>query len=348
MASTIALGLAVVLLAALLGLALVRRGGDASTLDAVSRGLGQLQADVAQLGRAQEAVRQDVQRSRDSSLRELSHAAEGIRGEIAQAQRALAEVRALEQGRARQMERAADSLRRLEAVVAGSASRGAAGENILARALGQLPPELLERNVPFGSRVVEYALRLPGGRLLPIDSKWTSVGSLERLAEADDPLEARRLVEQVAREVRLRAREVGKYLDPDRTLALALLAVPDAVYAVTAEVHAEGYREGVIVVPYSLALPYVLAVYRLALRFGTAIDPGSLGARLRALRDALLRLDEEVEGRLSRGLVQVENGRDALRKELAEGLGAAERLLAAAETEDDHAAAPFDHRLGSG
>ena len=126
-----------------------------------------------------------------------------LQGELSLAHRALAEVHGLEQGRARQMDQAAESLRRLEAVVAGSSTRGAAGENILARALAQLPPDLLECNVAFGSKVVEYALRLPGGRLLPIDSKWTSAASLERLCAAADG-DRRRLVEQVARDVRLR------------------------------------------------------------------------------------------------------------------------------------------------
>ena len=318
----------------------------------LSRGLGRLQSELARLGRAQEELRRDVLGGRETSLRELARATEGIRGEIAQAQRSLAEVKALEQGRARQMDRAADSLRRLEAVVAGSSSRGAAGENILARALAQLPPDLLERNAPFGGRVVEYALRLPGGRLLPIDSKWTSAASLERLADAEDPLESRRLGEQVAREVRLRVREVVKYLDPERTLALAVLAVPDAVYAAAPEAHGEGHREGVLVVPYSLALPYVLAVYRLALRFGSALDPASLGARLRALGESLRRIDDEVEGRLSRGLVLAGNARDAVRDELSQARRTAGRLLEATEAEDAETELPglprgVDHRLGS-
>jgi len=300
----------------------------------VAHTLGRLQWEMARFGRAQEDLRRDAQGGREASFRELAHVTQGIRGEIARAQSTLAEVKALEQGRARQMDRAADSLRRLEAVVAGSASRGAAGENILARAFSQLPPDLLERNVAFGSRVVEYALRLPGGRLLPIDSKWTSAASLERLADADDPIEQRRLSEQVSREVRLRVREVGKYLDPERTLALGVLAVPDGVYAAAPEAHGEGYREGVLVVPYSLALPYVLAVYRLALRFGNALDPGSLGARLRALEESLRRVEEEVEGRLSRGLVQVENARDAVRGELGQARHVAARLLESTETED--------------
>ncbi|HET8647868.1 MAG TPA: hypothetical protein VFO85_20385, partial [Vicinamibacteria bacterium] len=79
----------------------------------------------------------------------------------------------------------------------------------------------------------------------------------------------------------------------------------------------EGYRQGVLVVPYSLALPYVLALYRLTLRFGCAVDTEQLAGRLRALEESLRRSGEEVESRLSRALVQLENSRDALRDHLA-------------------------------
>lgn len=314
-----------------------RREGPAAlqTLEAVSRHLGTVQSELARVARAQDELRQDLQRGREASVLQLAEATQGIRGEIGQAQRALAEVKALEQGRARQMDQAADSLKRLEAVVAGSGSRGVAGENILARALAQLPPDLLEVNVAFGNKIVEYALRLPGGRLLPIDSKWTSVGALERLAVTQDPQERKRLADQVIRDVRGRIREMGKYLDPERTLSMALLAVPDAVYEAAPEVHGEGYREGVLVVPYSLALPYVLALYRLTLRFGSTVDTDQLAARLRTLDESLRRVGEEVEGRLSRGLVQIENARDALRDHMAEAQRVAARLLHAADGETE-------------
>jgi len=320
----LALGVATLALMACLAVVFLGRDGSSSSA-AVSQGLGRLQAEVGQIGRVQEALRLEVQRGRESSLRELAETAQGIRGDIGAAQRALAEVRALEQGRARQMDQAADSLRRLEAVLAGSGSRGAAGENLLLRALAQLPPDLLELNVAFGAKVVEYALRLPGGRYLPIDSKWTSAAHLEHLAEEEDAGERRRICEQVARDVRVRIREMSKYLDPQRTHALALLAVPDAVYGAAPEVHGEGYREGVLVVPYSMALPFLLALYRLIVRFGSATDGDALAVRLAGLEESLRRADEEVEGRLSRGLAQVENARDALRTHLADARRAADR-----------------------
>lgn len=307
-----------------------------------TRPLVHLQGELARLARNQEELRQDLQRGREASILQLSETAKGLHGEISQAQRALAEVKALEQGRARQLEQASDSLKRLEAVVAGSSTRGTAGENILARALAQLPPDLLEINVAFGSRIVEYALRLPGGRCLPIDSKWTSAALLERLdtVAAEQPQERRRVLDQVVRDLRAKIRDMTKYLDPERTLGLGLLAVPDAVYVAAPEAHGEGYREGVLVVPYSLALPYVLALYRLTVRFGCAVDTDQLAARLRALEEILRRSADEVESRLSRGLVQAENARDALRDHLLEARRATERLLQTAGDEPSSAALP--------
>jgi DNA recombination protein RmuC len=307
-----------------------KRDDHVSTLVA---SLGQMQREVMRLGKNQEDIRGDLQRGREASVLQLSQAVEGIRGDLSRAHLSIAEVKALETGRAQQMEQAATSLRRLEAVVAGSSTRGAAGENILARALGQLPPDLLEVNVPFGSKVVEYALRLPGGRLLPIDSKWTSAASLERLAQTEDPHEQKKLTDQIGRDVRVRIREVSKYLDPERTLSLAIVAVPDAVYHACPEVHGEGYREGVLVVPYSLALPYVLCLYRLSIRFGTTVDPDQLMAHVRSLGESLHKIEDDLEGRLSRGLVQVENARDSIRESLSQARRATTRLLEAADGE---------------
>jgi DNA recombination protein RmuC len=303
-------------------------------LEAVARNLGQLQGELGRVARVQDDLRHDVQRGREASVLQLAEATQGIRTELSQAQRALAEVKALEQGRARQMDQAADSIKRLEAVVAGSSTRGVAGENILSRALAQLPPDLIEVNVAFGNKCVEYALCLPGGRYLPIDSKWTSVGALEKLDVVEDAGERKKLVEQVTRDVRGKIREMTKYLDPERTLELGLLAVPDAVYAAAPEAHGEGYREGVLVVPYSLALPYVLALYRLVARFGSAVDTDQLTARVRSLTDCLRRMDEELEGRLSKGLVQIQNARDALRDHVGAAQRTASQLVVDRDAEE--------------
>jgi hypothetical protein len=77
----------------------------------------------------------------------------------------------------------------------------------------------------------------------------------------------------------------------------------------------------------------VLALYRLTLRFGANMDTDQLTARITALVESLRRIDEEIEGRLSRGLVQLENTREALRDHVGEAQRASARLLCAAATE---------------
>ena len=317
-----AMGAGLVALAGMTLLLLLRRGTAAAPSH---EALDRIQAELARLAGRQEELRMEVQRGREASLLKLAETTTGIRGELGQAQKTLAEVKALEQGRAQQADLAALSLRRLEAVLAGSASRGVAGENLLARALLQLPPDLIEINAAFGGKVVEFALRLPGGRLLPIDSKWTSLALIERWEHAP-PGDRKRLAEEIGRDLKAKTREMAKYLDPDRTLALGLLAVPDAVHEAAPEALIEGFRLGVLVVPYSLALPYVLGIYRLAVRFGAGAAASDLPARLRDLEEALRRAEEEVESRLSRALVQLGNGRDALREQLSLARRSLDRL----------------------
>src|SRR2546421_3589212 len=112
-------------------------------------------------------------------------------------------------------EEARTSLKHIENIIAGSSSRGAAGEHILEEALRHLPPEMLQRNVWVGGKVVELALRLPGGKLLPMDSKWVSSVALEQLAEPGvDANRRAQLTGQVEREVERRGREGGPDIDP--------------------------------------------------------------------------------------------------------------------------------------
>jgi hypothetical protein len=185
----------------------------------------------------------------------------------------------------------------------------------------------------FGSKIVEYALCRPAAASSPSTASGRAWRLLERLDTTTEPLERKRLVEQVGRDVRGKIRDMGKYLDPERTLSLGLLAVPDAVYEAAPEAHGEGYRAGVLVVPYSLALPYVLALYRLTVRFGCAVDTDQLADRIRGLEETLRQIDEEVEGRLSRGLVQAGNARDSLRDHLVDARRSTQKLLLTAESE---------------
>src|SRR5690349_9660911 len=250
-----------------------------------------------------------------------------IRNRLAQAQSAMEGLRSALSARQPIEEDARASLKRLEAIIAGSSSRGAAGERILEEALRHLPPEMLQRNVWVGGKVVELALRLPGGKLLPMDSKWVSSPALEQLAESGLGADRRaQLLGQVEREVERRVREVSQYIDPGTTTPFALAVIPDAAYDVCRSAIVTAHHRHVMVVGYAMALPYLLTLYQLHLQFARTVDMDKLQTSLIDIERQVDVLEGILENRLQRSLTVLQNayteGRQAAAKIRASAQGA--------------------------
>jgi DNA recombination protein RmuC len=262
----------------------------------IRRADGQVR-DVAEL-RARLETGGHTQESQAAELRErltqTQSVVEGLRSALTARQPVEDEARA--------------SLRRLESVIAGSSTRGAAGENILEETLRALPPEMLQRNVWVGGKVVELALRLPGGKLLPIDSKWVSSSALEQLAEPglDAPRRAQ-LTAQVEREVERRVREVSQYIDPATTSPFVLAVIPDAAYDVCRGAIVGAHQRHVMVVGYAMALPYLLTLYQLHLQFARSVDMEKLQSVLIDVERHLDTLEGVLENKLQRAVTMLQN-----------------------------------------
>jgi DNA recombination protein RmuC len=253
--------------------------------------------DLAEL-RAQLAVGAQSQDAQVGDLKER----------VAQAHTAFESFRAALLARQQVDDEARQSLRRLEAIIAGSSTRGAAGENILEEAIRHLPADMVHRNAWINGKVVEFALRLPGGKLLPIDSKWTSSQALEALGSPEtEPARRSQLAAQVEKEVEKRVREVSQYIDPSCTTPWAIAAVPDAAFAVCRSAFAEGHKRHVILVGYSMALPYLLALYQLHLQFARSVDMENLQACLMDIDRQVDALEGLLENRLQRAVVMLQN-----------------------------------------
>lgn len=209
-------------------------------------------------------------------------------------------------------------LRRLELVIAGSFHRGAAGENLLAEVLGILPAGMLERNVRVAGGVVEFAVRLPGGKYIPIDSKWPALHLLESITNEPDVTRRAKLVRELEDQVSMKADEVAQYLDPEHTILLGVAAVPDAVYHLCKSAHAQAYRRGVVLLPYSLAVPYALSLIVLIARFGGALDTSQVRASIAKVDQTLHELEEAIESHMSRGLTMFANAVQNQRSGIAE------------------------------
>ena len=294
--------------------------------------------------RTQELLAQSLTQVQESLTGSLTASQQGLRTEIAQTRELVAQIQAADQIRETREQEGRDVLKRLETVLAGTKSRGIAGENILAAVLLQLPPELLEINLTINNKPVEFALRLPHGRLLPIDSKWPALSALERLQDAEDPAQRKALVEEVQGEVKKKVREVVKYLDPDRTIQLGVLAVPDAVFELCVEAHVEAFKQGIVIISYTQAIPYLLSLLQVVLRFGTEVDTARLSQALRTIGDALEKMDIEVDGRLSRTITQLQNSREELKGHLGRARQGVRGLHVEAEPAR-LAAAPDESRL---
>ena len=274
-------------------------------------GIALVAALVWSLGRRTEGHARDVAelkaRLDAGGLAQETRAAE-LRERLANTQSAMEGVRAALSARQSVEEEARASLKRLESVIAGSSSRGAAGEHILEEALRHLPPEMLQRNVWVGGRVVELALRLPGGKLLPMDSKWVSSVALEQLAEPGlDANRRAQLMGQVEREVERRVREVSQYIDPAITSPFALAVIPDAAYDVCRGAIVTAHMRHVMVVGYAMALPYLLTLYQLHLQFARTVDMEKLQSALIDIERQVDVLEGILENRVQRSLTVLQN-----------------------------------------
>jgi len=157
-----------------------------------------------------------------------------------------------------------ESVARLERVLAGPSMRGRLGERLVEQQLQLLPGEWVARNVLFpDGRVVEFALRTPTGRLIPIDSKWTATELLDRYGQTEDDVGKRKIEGQIQQVVIIRALEVTKYLDEHRTIGFCIAAVPDPVFQFCHAIQPYLIRKNVVLISYSLLVPYILVLINL-------------------------------------------------------------------------------------
>jgi len=257
--------------------------------------------------------------------------ADEVRREVAAARGALERLAESEEERRERERESWEVVRRLSTVLAGGASKGRAGENVLRDHLAQLPPGMLVTDFRVNGKVVEFGLSLPDGRRLPVDSKWTAVAELEALEACEDAAERELRARDVERQVTSRVREVAQYLDPALTAPVAVAAVPDAAYMVLKRAHADAFSRGVVIVPYSMALPVLLFLYSLVHRFGDADDSRAALEQVAALLDGM---ESVIENKIARAATMVANGADELRSGLGKARGSVARGRAVAAVAD--------------
>ncbi len=218
----------------------------------------------------------------------------------------------------------ADSIARLETIIAGSGSKGAAGERVLENLVSKLPTEWQVQNFRVGNKPVEFGLRLSNGLILPIDSKWAATDLLEQFSVSNDSAEQKKLREQIEKIIVNKAKEVNKYIDPSITTSFGVAVIPDAVYDICPTVNIETSKFHVVVVSYSMFLPYLLLVFDMILRTSRTIDTEKLNASVQAIQKSISEIGDEIENRYSKAIAMLEISK----RELKVHVGKANNSLA--------------------
>ena len=270
----------------------------------------------------------------DSATARLVSATTVIHDQLVRAKEGVAQLQTHSHARQGLEEQTAESIKRLEAVIAGTQSKGAAGENILETLFARLPAEWQVRDFQVGNKSVEFGLRLPNRLVLPIDSKWPATHLIETFLAAEDPDERLKVKSRIEAAVRDKAREVRKYIDPNVTVNFGIAAVPDAVYELCTRVQTDVFQWNVVLVSYSMVVPYLLLVFQTVLRSAQTVDTQKLDACLRSIEEGIAAMQGELDGRFSRALTMIDNSRSELRAHLGKVAGGLTSLQIAAPGTD--------------
>lgn len=309
----LAAGLAVALAIALS--ALVRRPRPVDPSESFAPAMAALQQALGGIQQSVGAISQGLESRLQTQGAALDRQLDAVRQSLGAASQTLTALR-------QRQEDSHLAMARVERVIAGTQAKGAAGEALVLSQIQALPPEMLEINFATPRGVVEYALRLPDGKRLPVDAKFPATDALERLSQTgitDD--ERDKLAKTVRAKVRDMAEEVSKYRDPALTTGEAICAVPDAAFAMTGKLAYQCYRElGVTLMPFSMLLPFLLAYYR---RYASQMQMNSheLAAYLQqldAVEQHLAQMEDTLKNSVDRPVTALGNAARDLRDRIAE------------------------------
>ena len=201
-----------------------------------------------------------------------------------------------------------EASKNIESVMRGSKTKGMAGENIIREILKIFPPDAMAYNLKVGSKVVEFGLKLPDGRVVPIDSKILAVDELAGLEQSQDEAAKLRIIQKIELLVLRQAREVSQYISPPATYEWAIMAVPDALHHLLKESVMRAYREHhVIIIPYGMTIPYLLTFLDLHRKHAVHLDEERVKAFLVELSHSLSKMDDILDNKIAKGNVMIGN-----------------------------------------
>jgi DNA recombination protein RmuC len=211
-------------------------------------------------------------------------------------------------------------LEKLENIIAGTQAKGRTGEAIVFEQLNKFPSEMMEtRFSPGANKEVEYALILPDQKRLPIDSKFPAE-VLQRANELEGKNQADTARKEVEDTIKKKAKEVSDYINPQVTTDVAVCAIPDGAYRYCTTVLSSAYKfNRVIILPYSMLIPFLLAFYRLYLiQFQThSLDLQKFFSQISGLDKRVDEMSQILKNSIDRSISMLTNASSDFREHLS-------------------------------
>ncbi len=184
--------------------------------------------------------------------------------------------------------------RRIHNHMIGSYEKGATGETLLRQILNDLMTiGFIRQDVPIGSRKVEYCAVFGDGKLLPIDSKVIATKDVdiffdEEVSDAERKASRKKITDGLKK----RMGDVSSYIDPTITLPYALMAVPDSIVPLSAELIPEAVSKNVMVVGYSSVPQLIVYFIKIHGFYSIQADVAELTDRLSAIQTQASKLND--------------------------------------------------------
>lgn len=96
-----------------------------------------------------------------------------------------------------------------------------------------------------------------------------------------------------------------------------MAVVPDAAYDLCGGIHADIFKLDVVVMSYSMFVPYLLLVFQTTLKTTQSIDLQKLDAYLQSVEQGIETPQDEIDGRFSRATTMLSNSRNDMTAQLS-------------------------------
>lgn len=147
-----------------------------------------------------------------------------------------------------------------EKILSGNQSKGALGEQFVEERLSNLPHEWYQRNVILPGGTVEFALRAPNKRWIPIDSQWSNTILINKVEKASTQSQRNSFRAEVHQAINKHALTAQKYVDKEHTLGFCIVAIPDAIFNLCVDIQPDLTSRNIVLISYSLLVPYILII----------------------------------------------------------------------------------------